>query len=66
MYLISWMIDIATYWFYNTFKSKNIYRKVAKSSNSSKPNNFISYKANRKKPEWVVEKVIYLKAMMPS
>jgi len=66
MYLISWMIDVAIYWFNSIFKPHNFCRPTIRNKNANIPKTKTSYIRNRKKTEWVVDKVIYLKAMMPS
>jgi len=65
MYLISWMIDLVICWFYCILKPKYIYRPKLKVKSNRHQNSIMLYAFNRKKPEWVVDKVIYLKAMMP-
>jgi putative transposase len=66
MYLIPWMIHLVIYWFYSSLKPQYTYRPKHITHASNTPTSFKAYVLNSKKPAWVVEKVIYLKAIMPS
>ncbi len=63
MLLISWMIVRLLKLFKSLISSRPNYFNKTKASNCNKPK--ANYARNRKKPQWVVDKVIYLKAMMP-
>lgn len=64
MPFISWMIETIIRWLQNNFKPQVFYRKSNKPHETLKLES-INFARNRKKPDWVIEKVIYLKAIMP-
>jgi putative transposase len=66
MYLIPWLLELTIYWFYCKFKSRSCYRVTKKVKDIHNEVDKNSYRRNSKKPEWVIDKVIYLKAMMPN
>lgn len=48
------------------FKTRHFHRPIRNNKAASTADNKSSYLRNSKKPEWVVEKVIYLKTIMPN
>jgi hypothetical protein len=58
------MINLVFYSFYCLFKPLRICQPKIRVNDSYYPKTINAYRSNRNKPKWIVEKVIYLKAMM--